>query len=111
MRKEPTINLGKYNAVTNHCIDPILLVLKWQIQDKPTTLCKIFLQLIVYQVKNILFIDCLAQCKVLNDAFLDGSQPTNEITVLVCLWWILLKELHTLKYLINHALYTNVNNV
>jgi len=57
MSKESAVNFRESNFIFNHCIDPILFVLKRKINNESSALCEILLQLIIYQIKHILFVN------------------------------------------------------
>ncbi len=111
MCKESAINLRQYNFVTDHSINPVLLILKWQVNNKPFPLCQILLQLCINQVQYILFLHWFPQIQIFNNALLNSCQSTHHISILIGLWWIFLKELHPVKYFIDYSFDTNVKNV
>lgn len=111
MSEKSAVNFWEYNLIGDDGLNPIFFVFEWEVQNESPTLSKVFLKLVVYQIQNILFIDRFTHRKVFNNAFLNGIQSANYITIFVSFWRIFLEKFESFEDFLDNCLNTDVYDI
>ncbi len=46
--EKSAVYFGQCDLVSDHCVDPVLVVFEWQVQDETAALGQVFFQFVVY---------------------------------------------------------------
>ena len=72
MSEETALHLGQYDSIADQDVDPELTIVEGQVQDEPSRVGELLLELVVDEVQNVFFINTISFLQLTQDVLLYG---------------------------------------